>query len=141
MTVALSFSAVQCRDRNFLRLVSNIPRAMRLGPGYLELQLTESVAMNDPETAACILERLGRLGVRLVIDEFGTGDSSFDDLRRFNIERIGFSSFGRGICTCEADRAIDGAIISVSKSLGLRRLAEGLEPSDPLAVSGGAGLR
>ena len=134
MTVAVNLSAVQFRDRNLPELVSNILLGTQLRPEYLELELTESVAMNDPEVAFSILERLGRLGVRLAIDDFGTGYSSFDYLKRFNIDKIKIDqSFVREIGSREEDRAIVRAIISVSRSLGLRTLAEGVETSDQLA--------
>ncbi len=133
MVMAVNLSAVQFRDRNLPELVSNILRETGLPPEYLELELTESIAMNDPQVAFSIIERLGGLGVRMSIDDFGTGYSSFDYLKRFNIHKIKIDqSFVREVDSLEQDRAIVRAIISVAKSLGLRTVAEGVETSAQL---------
>lgn len=134
MIMAVNLSAVQFRDRKLPDLVAKVLAQTGLPAEFLELELTESAAMHDPEAAFSIMEQLRRLGVRISLDDFGTGYSSFDYLKRFNIYKIKIDqSFVREIPSREEDRAIVSAIISVSKNLGLRTIAEGVETREQLA--------
>ena len=128
IVMAVNLSAVQFRDRKLPELVADVLSETQLSPEFLELELTESAAMSDPQVAFSIMERLRKLGVHISIDDFGTGYSSFDYLKRFSIHKIKIDqSFVREIDSREQDRAIVRAIISVSKSLGLQTVAEGVE--------------
>lgn len=134
MVMAVNLSAIQFRDRNLPDLVSKILSEAQLPCKYLELELTESVAMNDPHGAISIMEKLHKLGLRMSIDDFGTGYSSLNYLKKFSVYKIKIDkSFVRGITSSEEDRAIVKAIISLSKSLGLRTIAEGVETAAQLA--------
>lgn len=128
MTVAVNLSAVQLRQHNFSQLVMQILDDAKLPAEYLELELTESAAMKDPETAIAIIGSLHQFGIRMAIDDFGTGYSSLAHLRRFKCNKLKIDqSFVRHINTSPADEAIVGAIISLAKSLRLRTIAEGVE--------------
>ena len=103
-------------------------------PECLELELTESVAMHDPQGAIAIMERLHEHGIRMSIDDFGTGYSSLNYLKKFKVYKIKIDqSFMREISSRVEDRAIVAAIISMSKSLGLLTIAEGVETFEQLA--------
>ncbi len=134
MIMAVNLSAVQFRHRSLPDLVRGILAEAQLPPGLLELELTESVAMHDPQGAIAIMDRLHELGIRMSIDDFGTGYSSLNYLKKFKVRKIKIDqSFMREISFRAEDRAIVAAIISMSKSLGLSTIAEGVETSGQLA--------
>ncbi|WP_350495025.1 putative bifunctional diguanylate cyclase/phosphodiesterase [Neopusillimonas aromaticivorans] len=104
------------------------PDRNRTAPEYLELELTESAAMLNPDHAIHILQTLHKRGVRLSIDDFGTGYSSLSYLKKFNIYKLKIDqSFVRDIATDVDDRAIVSAIIQMADSLGFHTIAEGVE--------------
>ena len=95
---------------------------------YLELELTEGVAMSNPQVAISIMNNLHQCGIRMSIDDFGTGYSSLSYLKQFKVYKLKIDqSFVRDICTDGEDKAIVSAIINLGKSLGLRTIAEGVE--------------
>ncbi len=126
--MAVNVSAHQLRSNN---LVSQVRRAMArfgLSPGQLELEITESVAMEDPERAIGQLRALRDCGVELSIDDFGTGYSSLAYLKMLPIHTLKLDrAFVRDIETDENDAAICSATIGLAKNLGLRVVAEGVE--------------
>jgi EAL domain-containing protein (putative c-di-GMP-specific phosphodiesterase class I) len=106
----------------------------RLNPRYLELELTESVLMQDAESTASVLIALKAIGVRLAIDDFGTGYSSLSYLKQFPIDTLKIDkSFVREITAGALDGTIVSAIISMAKSLKRRVVAEGVETGEQLA--------
>lgn len=126
--MAVNLSAVQFRSSNLPLLVSTILEEVELPPEYLELELTESVTMHDPQRAINVMNDLYERGVRMSIDDFGTGYSSLNYLKKFNIYKLKIDqSFVRDINVDPEDKAIVGAIISMAKSLGLQTIAEGVE--------------
>lgn len=126
--MAVNLSAVQFRLPNLPLLVTTILNEVGLPPEYLELELTESVAMNDPKKAITIMNNLHARGVRMSIDDFGTGHSSLSYLKKFNIYKLKIDqSFIRDINIDPEDKAIVLAIINMAKSLGLLTIAEGVE--------------
>ncbi|MFP5408996.1 MAG: EAL domain-containing protein [Gammaproteobacteria bacterium] len=128
MTMAVNLSAVQFRHPRLPERVAQILDEMKLLPQYLELELTESVAMDDAPAAIAIMDLLHARGVRMSIDDFGTGYSSLSYLKRFKVHRLKIDqSFVRDIGEDPEDRAIVSAIISLAKSLGLHTIAEGVE--------------
>lgn len=134
MVMAVNLSAVQLRHRSLPDLVRDILAEARLPPEYLELELTESVAMHDPEGAISVMDRLHEHGIRMSIDDFGTGYSSLNYLKKFKVYKIKIDqSFIRELDSRVEDRAIVAAIISMSSSLGLLTIAEGVETSGQLA--------
>jgi EAL domain-containing protein (putative c-di-GMP-specific phosphodiesterase class I) len=127
-TVAVNVSAREFRDDSFLDGLSTVLQNTRLDPRSLELELTESVLMKHPESAASILRTLRQSGVQVAIDDFGTGYSSLSYLRRFQIDALKIDqSFVGGITTAADDASIVTAVISMARSLKLRVVAEGVE--------------
>jgi len=116
------------------KLVSKILHEENLPAAYFELELTESVAMIDPQSAIAVMTNLHHRGVRMSIDDFGTGYSSLSQLKKFKVYKLKIEqSFVRDISTDPEDKAIVGAIINMAKSLGLQTIAEGVETVGQLA--------
>jgi diguanylate cyclase (GGDEF)-like protein len=133
MAVAVNLSAVQFRHPHLPELVTQILEEMKLAPQYLELELTESVAMGDAPAAIAVMDRLYERGIRMSIDDFGTGYSSLSYLKRFKVHRLKIDqSFVRDLGEDPEDRALVSAIISLADSLGLQTIAEGVETKGQL---------
>jgi EAL domain-containing protein (putative c-di-GMP-specific phosphodiesterase class I) len=99
------------------------------------LELTESVAMQNVETAIEITRQLAELGVEISIDDFGTGYSSLNYLQRFSLHKLKIDqSFTRGMLDNKESENIVDAIISLAKSLNLKTIAEGVENERQLAL-------
>jgi EAL domain-containing protein (putative c-di-GMP-specific phosphodiesterase class I) len=106
-----------------------------LPPALLELEITESVLMQNESAAEQILKDLKALGVEISIDDFGTGYSSFGRLREFSIDRLKIDrSFIQRVQNCGEDRAIAVAILAMAKTLKLEVVAEGVEEFSQLMV-------
>ena len=134
MTMAVNLSAVQFRHPHLPERVTQILDEVKLPSQYLELELTESVAMDDAPAAIAVMDKLHERGIRMSIDDFGTGYSSLSYLKRFRIHRLKIDqSFVRGVGEDPEDRAIVRAIISLADSLGLLTIAEGVETEGQLA--------
>ncbi len=128
LVMAVNLSAVQFRHPDLPSLVSRILDEEGLPPEYLELELTEGVAMHDPQGAIAVMNQLHERGVRMSIDDFGTGYSSLSHLKKFKVYKLKIDqSFVRDISTDPEDKAIVGAIIRMAQSLGLLTIAEGVE--------------
>jgi len=126
--VAVNVSMLQFRHRDLVDMVRGALCASGLPPELLELELTESVVMHDPEQAVERLAELKTLGVRLAIDDFGTGYSSLGALKRLPVDRLKIDrSFVRDIHIDPDDAAIALAAIRLGHSLRLSVLAEGVE--------------
>lgn len=126
--IAINLSAVQFRHNSFPETVTQILEEAGLPPEYLEVELTESVAMHDPQKAIRIMNNLHKRGIRMSIDDFGTGYSSLNYLKKFKVYKLKIDqSFIRDINIDAEDRAIVSAVISMSKHLGMRTIAEGVE--------------
>ncbi len=128
ISVAVNISAVQFRRGDLAAQVEAALVASGLPPQALELELTESVLMENADAAVRSLGRLAALGVRLAIDDFGTGYSSLAYLKRFRVDRLKIDrSFVRDILADPEDATIVGAVIQMARGLRLRTLAEGVE--------------
>ncbi|CAI8763974.1 phosphodiesterase DibA [Pseudomonas sp. fls2-241-R2A-110] len=131
--VALSFVAVNVSSRLFARRelyqqVAQVLRETGLDPAYLELEVTESAVMDDPEVALEQMHRLRELGVRLAIDDFGTGYSSLLRLKRLPVQKLKIDQgFVAGLPWDEDDVAIVRVIIALARSMGMQVHAEGIE--------------
>jgi len=131
--VAVNLSSVQFRHADLPTLVTRILNEAGLPPELLELELTEGVAMVDPRAAIAVMDDLFKRGVRMSIDDFGTGHSSLSYLKKFRVYKLKIDqSFVRDITDDPEDKAIVSAIISMSASLGLRTIAEGVETQGQL---------
>jgi diguanylate cyclase (GGDEF)-like protein/PAS domain S-box-containing protein len=126
--MAVNVSAAEFRDKDFLSGVRAVLIATGVNPPNLELELTESVLMQDAESAVRTLCALKAMGVQLAIDDFGTGYSSFTYLRRFPVDVLKLhQSFVHEITEDPADATIISAMINIGNSLGQRVIAEGVE--------------
>jgi EAL domain-containing protein (putative c-di-GMP-specific phosphodiesterase class I) len=133
LPVAVNVSAKQFRNRNFVSNVRSALEEAGLEPQYLELEVTETVVMQDADEVISTLEELRQLGVKLAIDDFGTGYSSLSYLKRFPIEKIKIDgSFVRDIPGDRDDYSIVRAIIGLTQQLNLKVLAEGVETREQL---------
>lgn len=128
MVMAVNLSAVQFRHTHLPDLVSSILSELELPPEYLELELTESVTMDNPVNAIAVMDKLHSRGIRMSIDDFGTGYSSLNYLKKFSVYKLKIDqSFVRDIATDADDRALVTAIIQMARSLGFITIAEGVE--------------
>ncbi len=136
---SLQFVAVNVSSRLFCRdlldhQVAQVLAQTGLPAACLELEVTESAVMVDPDAAQDLLERLRNLGVRLAIDDFGTGYSSLARLKRLPVHKLKLDqSFVRGLPHDEDDVAISRAVIALGHSLNMKVLAEGIEHADQAA--------
>jgi diguanylate cyclase (GGDEF)-like protein len=134
MVMAVNLSAVQFRQPDLPELVASILDEIGLAHEYLELELTEAVAMDKPQEAVIVMEKLHANGIRMSIDDFGTGYSSLSYLKRFQVYKLKIDqSFVRDVTGNPEDKAIVTAIINLASSLGMRTIAEGVETADQLA--------
>jgi diguanylate cyclase (GGDEF)-like protein/PAS domain S-box-containing protein len=133
-TVAVNVSAIEFRNAKFLEGLLAVLQETGLDPRSLELELTESVLMKHPASAASILKTLREIGVQVAIDDFGTGYSSLSYLSKFPIDTLKIDqSFVRQITTAPDQTAIVTAVIDMGRSLRLRVVAEGVETQAELA--------
>lgn len=132
--ISVNISAIDFRQRHFVAHLAAILEKTGLAPRLLELEITESVLMQNVEDTLVTLREIKTLGVRLSIDDFGTGYSSLSYLRRFPIDVLKIDqSFIRGLSHNSQDAQLIGAIISLGKSLDLNIIAEGVETLEQLA--------
>jgi diguanylate cyclase (GGDEF)-like protein/PAS domain S-box-containing protein len=126
--IAINISAQQLRHENLLLLVRGALACYELAPEDIEFEVTESTAMENPETTLSILDQLSAMGIMLAIDDFGTGYSSLAYLKHLPIQRLKLDrSFVKDIETDANDAAICTATIALGHSLGLELVAEGVE--------------
>ncbi len=128
LIVCVNVSALQFKEGTLLQDVSEALRDTGLGSEHLELELTESVIMQDLQQAIATMQALAQINVKLSIDDFGTGYSSLSALKRFPVTRLKIDrSFVDGLPDDSNDRAITSAVISMAHSLNLKVIAEGVE--------------
>ncbi|RZI43020.1 EAL domain-containing protein [Herbaspirillum sp. HC18] len=133
LKIAVNLSARQFKQQDMVKMVSRVLEETGCLPGWLELEITESVIMENPGEATETLHRLSRMGVHLSIDDFGTGYSSLSYLKRFPIDALKIDrSFVRDITTDADDAAIAKAVIALAHSLKLSVIAEGVETAEQL---------
>lgn len=128
IVVSVNVSARQFRERNWVSRVATALEESGLDACYLELELTESLIMQDVGSAIATMHELEALGVHLAIDDFGTGYSSLSALKSFPVRRLKIDrSFVQDIPGDADDKAITGAIISLAQKLQMQVIAEGVE--------------
>jgi len=133
ISVAVNLSARQFRQKNLVQIVERGLRRHNFAATHLELEMTESMVMQDPDQTILILRQLKELGVFLSLDDFGTGYSSLSHLRRFPIDVLKVDqSFVRDVTTNKDDAAIAASIIALAHSLQLSVIAEGVETQPQL---------
>ena len=133
LCMAVNLSAVQFKRGSVEQSVIHALEESRMNPALLELELTESILIQNVEGVLDCVKRLKLLGVKLSIDDFGTGYSSLSYLKRFDIDKLKIDqSFVRDLGSDPDDAAIVRAIIQMARSLNLRTIAEGVETADML---------
>ena len=134
ITMAVNLSAVQFRQNYFPETVTRILDEVMLPHQYLELELTEAVAMDNPRAAIEVMNELHERGIRMSIDDFGTGYSSLSYLKQFKVYKLKIDqSFVRDLTDDPEDKAIVTAIIHMAASLGMQTIAEGVETASQLS--------
>jgi EAL domain-containing protein (putative c-di-GMP-specific phosphodiesterase class I) len=135
LCVAINISAVELRAPGFVSGVRAILKETGLEPRYLELELTETVLIEDSQSVAEMLKELKDIGVLLALDDFGTGYSSLSHLKRFPIDALKIDqSFVRDLTVDEDDAGIVTAVIGMGKSLHMWVVAEGVETREQLEI-------
>jgi EAL domain-containing protein (putative c-di-GMP-specific phosphodiesterase class I) len=125
---------VQFRHPNLIEMVTRILDEAGVPAEWLEIELTEATAMDNPGKAIDIMNRLHERGIRMSIDDFGTGYSSLSYLKKFKVYKLKIDqSFVRDISHDPDDKAIVTAIINLASSMGLQTIAEGVETASQLA--------
>jgi diguanylate cyclase (GGDEF)-like protein len=128
LSVAVNLSVRNLLDRDLPTDVKHMLGTYELPPEALQLELTESMIMSDPDRALATLIRLNRLGVRISVDDFGTGYSSLQNLKRLPIDELKIDrSFVTQMLSDENDLIIVRSTINLGHDLGLRVIAEGVE--------------
>jgi len=132
--VSVNLSLKQLRQANFINRINAILRGYEVSPTSLELEITESTLMENPERTINILNELYALGLHLAIDDFGTGYSSLSALQQFPISTLKIDkSFVRDIAINPDDATIVGTIVHMGQNLKMDVVAEGVETTDQLA--------
>jgi diguanylate cyclase (GGDEF)-like protein/PAS domain S-box-containing protein len=131
--MAINVSAVELRAKDFVQGVRAILQATGCDPSCIELELTETFLLQDPNSTAKVLETLKGLGVHFALDDFGTGYSSLSYMRRFPIDTLKIDqSFLRDVVSDSDNASIVQAVIGMGKSLHMRVVAEGVETGGQL---------
>ncbi|MBE0497159.1 MAG: EAL domain-containing protein, partial [Campylobacterales bacterium] len=140
IVVAVNISAVQFKRGNLVEVVKSALETSALNPRYLELELTESLLINDAENILKTVKTLKELGISLSIDDFGTGYSSLAYLKRFAVDKLKIDqSFVKDIVRDKENASIVNTIVQIAKSFNLKSIAEGVEEKDVLDVLQGFG--
>jgi EAL domain-containing protein (putative c-di-GMP-specific phosphodiesterase class I) len=133
--VAVNLSPAQFKDRNLVSSIVSALAVSGLAACRLELEITESVLLQDSDVTLATLHKLRALGVRISMDDFGTGYSSLSYLRSFPFDKIKIDrSFVSEVATRDDSMAIIRAVTGLGKSLGISTTAEGVETSEQLAL-------
>lgn len=134
LRMAVNLSAQQFKQNDLPDLVSEIIKETGINPLLLELEITESAAMDNPEETIIHLRRFREMGIELAIDDFGTGYSSLSYLKLFPVNRLKIDrSFVKNIDTDSDDAAIAAATIALAHKLGKEVIAEGVETESQLS--------
>lgn len=132
--IAVNVSARQLQDGDLVRAFEDVVEDTGADPGLLDVELTESAMLKDPDSVGRLLQGFTDMGMGIALDDFGTGYSSLTHLRRFSVTTIKIDrSFITNLCSSQDDAAIVSAIVGMGRSLRLRTLAEGIETSEQLA--------
>jgi diguanylate cyclase (GGDEF)-like protein len=131
--VAVNLSPIQFKSERLVLDVASALGSSGLSPHRLELEITETVMLNDTETTLAMLRQIKALGVSISMDDFGTGYSSLSYLRKFPFDKIKIDqSFVREISDADESMAVVRAVVGLGSSLGMVTSAEGVETADQL---------
>jgi diguanylate cyclase (GGDEF)-like protein len=138
--VSVNVSARQCLDHRITKVIADAVRNAGIDASLLKIELTEAAAMNNVEHVASLLRGVHGLGVRISVDDFGTGFSSLAFLKRFPISQIKIDrSFVHDIVISPDDAAIVSGTIALARGLGIEVVAEGVETIEQLNFLGARG--
>jgi diguanylate cyclase (GGDEF)-like protein len=133
--IAVNLSVQQLKQENLVDLVTEILTETQLAPDYLELEITESLAIEDLDLTIGILQRLRKIGVKISLDDFGTGYSSLAALKYLPLDCLKIDrSFIRDLCAHSIDAGIVKTIINLGHELHLNVVAEGVETDEQLQL-------
>jgi EAL domain-containing protein (putative c-di-GMP-specific phosphodiesterase class I) len=133
--MAVNLSAIQFRHPALVSMVLSVLEELQLPAQYLELELTEGIAMENPLHAIEIMNELHAHGIRMSIDDFGTGYSSLNYLKQFKVYKLKIDqSFIRDIAINTEDKTIVNTIINMAHNLNMITIAEGVETAEQLAL-------
>jgi diguanylate cyclase (GGDEF)-like protein len=131
--IAVNLSVMQFKGKNLIATISKLLKACGVDPALLELEITESIIMQNPEETIATIRKLRSLGISFAIDDFGTGYSSLKYLKYLPAGRLKIAKcFIDGILTDSNDRTIVKTIINLAHNLGMRVIAEGVETVEQL---------
>jgi len=131
ISVAMNLSARNLLDDRIVSELRRVLREYQLSGEHLEMEITESMIMSDPQRSELALERISALGVKLSVDDFGTGYSSLAYLKRLPVQSLKIdSAFVQGMLQDEHDEIIVHSTIQLAHNLGLKVVAEGVESED-----------
>jgi diguanylate cyclase (GGDEF)-like protein len=131
--IAVNLSARQFQQKNLVKVIAQVLEATKLEPCYLELEITESIAMQDLPLTISVLRTLRSMGIHIAIDDFGTGYSSLSSLKHFPLDKLKIDqSFVRDLVTDSYDAAIITALVALGRGLKLEVVAEGVETQEQL---------
>ncbi len=140
VSMAINLSAIQFRMRNFATEIAAIVRAAGVKPSQIELEVTESVLLDDDENVRTALRTLRKAGFRIALDDFGTGYSSLSYLSKFEVDKIKIDqSFTSRLGQTDDAAAIIYAVVRLGHAMGLSVSAEGVETTEQQAFLQGAG--
>jgi EAL domain-containing protein (putative c-di-GMP-specific phosphodiesterase class I) len=132
--MSVNLSLRQFQQYDLVQAVRQVLDETGLDATALELEITETAAMQNAETTVEVLQALRELGVSIAIDDFGTGYSSLNYLKRFPITAVKIDrAFVRDLATSEGDAAIVSAVVGIARALKLRVIAEGVETEEQLS--------
>ena len=133
LRIAVNLSPRQFQQRDLPAMIERVLGETGLSPSMLDIEITESAAMQNAEQSLAIMRKLKEMGVRISIDDFGTGYSSLSYLKRFPIDTVKIDqNFVRDIVQSSNDAAIVTAVISMARALKLGVIAEGVETQEQL---------
>jgi EAL domain-containing protein (putative c-di-GMP-specific phosphodiesterase class I) len=131
--MAVNLSARQFQQKNLVKIIAQVLESTKLEPYYLELEITESIAMQDMNLTISVLRTLRSMGIQIAIDDFGTGYSSLSSLKHFPLDKLKIDqSFVRELVTDSYDAAIITAVVALGHGLKLEVIAEGVETQEQL---------
>jgi diguanylate cyclase (GGDEF)-like protein len=132
--MAVNLSARQFQQKNLVEIIAQVLESTQLEPRYLELEITESIAMQDISSTISVLRTLRSMGIQIAIDDFGTGYSSLSSLKHFPLDKLKIDqSFVRDLVKDSYDAAITKALVALGHGLKLAVVAEGVETQEQLA--------
>jgi EAL domain-containing protein (putative c-di-GMP-specific phosphodiesterase class I) len=131
--IAVNLSPIQLRQQGLAAMIDGTLRATGVDPSLIELELTESSIMHDIGAAIDVLRQIRALGVRIAVDDFGTGHSSLAWLRQLPIDKLKIDrAFVANVPTNAVDTVIFRTIVTMAGAMGIRTVAEGVETREQL---------